>query len=134
MEGEDDPVEALLQLAQNGREGAHAHMTTVMGNVEPCESMESDEGIVSDQSNEFEDSKKRLKVDFGFFSTQIYCDIIYIECLFFYACLSSTSLSPRRDKNGGTNILVCWLIKYHRRILKYFGQFQTWPKREEKFT
>jgi len=63
MEGEDDPVEALLQLAQNGREGAHAHMTTVMGNVEPCESMESDEGIVSDQSNEFEDSKKRLKTE-----------------------------------------------------------------------
>merc|ERR1719370_644631 len=63
MEGEDDPVEALLQLAQNGREGAHAHMTTVMGSAEPCESMESDEGIVSDQSNEFEDSKKRLKTE-----------------------------------------------------------------------
>ena len=94
MEGEDDPVEALLQLAQNGREGAHAHMTTVMGSAEPCESMESDEGIVSDQSNEFEDSKKRLKVGFGTFSTQIYCDIIYIECLFFSTCLSSTSLSP----------------------------------------
>ena len=63
MEGEDDPVEALLQLAQNGRDSSH--VTTVTGNAEPCESMESDEGIVSDQSNEFEDSKKRLKVAFG---------------------------------------------------------------------
>ena len=62
MEGEDDPVEALLQLAQNGRESSHV-ITTVTGNVEPSESMESDEGIVSDQSNEFEDNKKRLKVE-----------------------------------------------------------------------
>eukprot|EP00090_Calanus_glacialis_P013815 TRINITY_DN22465_c0_g1_i1.p1 TRINITY_DN22465_c0_g1~~TRINITY_DN22465_c0_g1_i1.p1 ORF type:complete len:617 (+),score=78.78 TRINITY_DN22465_c0_g1_i1:242-2092(+) len=62
MEGEDDPVEALLQLAQNGRESSHV-ITTVTGNVEPSESMESDEGIVSDQSNEFEDNKKRLKTE-----------------------------------------------------------------------
>lgn len=52
--GEDDPVEALLQLANNGRE-------TAVITTSP-EFMESDEGIVSDQSNEFED-KKRLKTE-----------------------------------------------------------------------
>jgi len=52
---EDDPVEALLQLAANGREAAASTSTTI-------EAMESDEGIVSDQSNEFED-KKRMKTE-----------------------------------------------------------------------
>ena len=47
-------MEALLQLAANGREAAASTSTTI-------EAMESDEGIVSDQSNEFED-KKRMKV------------------------------------------------------------------------
>ena len=56
---EDDPVEALLQLAQNGRE-APQPSTTSTGST-TIEAMESDEGIVSDQSNEFED-KKRMKV------------------------------------------------------------------------
>jgi len=54
-EMEDDPVEALLQLAQNGREAVNRDSNQI-------ESMESDEGIVSDQSNEFED-KKRLKTE-----------------------------------------------------------------------
>ena len=96
MEGEDDPVEALLQLAQNGRESSHV-ITTVTGNVEPSESMESDEGIVSDQSNEFEDNKKRLKVAFVTFyrtNSKIYCNIIYIERLFVSTYLFSASLSP----------------------------------------
>ena len=45
---EGDPVEALLHLSGNARE----------------ERSDTDEGIVSDQSNEFdrEDSNKRLKV------------------------------------------------------------------------
>ena len=50
-------MEALLQLAQNGRE-APQPSTTASTTIE---AMESDEGIVSDQSNEFED-KKRMKV------------------------------------------------------------------------
>jgi len=57
---EDDPVEALLQLAQNGRE-APQPSTTSTGST-TIEAMESDEGIVSDQSNEFED-KKRMKTE-----------------------------------------------------------------------
>ena len=52
-------MEALLQLAQNGRE-APQPSTTPTGST-TIEAMESDEGIVSDQSNEFED-KKRMKV------------------------------------------------------------------------
>ena len=56
---EDDPVEALLQLAQNGRE-AQPSTNPATGST-TIEAMESDEGIVSDQSNEFED-KKRIKV------------------------------------------------------------------------
>ena len=55
---EDDPVEALLQLSQNGREALAQGEVTVSTTIE---AMESDEGIVSDQSNEFED-KKRIKV------------------------------------------------------------------------
>merc|ERR1719167_879866 len=43
MDGEDDPVEALLQLAQNGRDSSHV-ATNISRNVEPSESMESDEG------------------------------------------------------------------------------------------
>ena len=57
---EDDPVEALLQLAQNGREAAQPSTNPATGST-TIEAMESDEGIVSDQSNEFED-KKRIKV------------------------------------------------------------------------
>jgi len=53
-ETEDDPVEALLQLANINR-GMSSHHTVL-------EHMESDEGIVSDQSNEFED-KKRIKTE-----------------------------------------------------------------------
>ena len=52
-EGEDpDPVEALLQLAANGRQ-CSLSTTNVTGTEQ-----ESDEGIVSDQSNEFEENKK----------------------------------------------------------------------------
>ena len=52
-EGEDpDPVEALLQLAANGRQ-CSLSSTNVTGTEQ-----ESDEGIVSDQSNEFEENKK----------------------------------------------------------------------------
>ena len=59
-EGDPDPVEALLQLAANGRQSSLASsgggqatngVTSVTGEHE------SDEGIVSDQSNEFEDKK-----------------------------------------------------------------------------
>jgi hypothetical protein len=46
---EDDPVEALLQLS---------------GNTRDHERSDTDEGIVSDQSNEFEENNKRLKVCF----------------------------------------------------------------------
>ena len=56
---EDDPVEALLQLSQNGREALAQGEVTVSTTIE---AMESDEGIVSDQSNEFED-KKRIKTE-----------------------------------------------------------------------
>lgn len=53
QEGEDpDPVEALLQLAANGRQCSLSST-----NVTATE-QESDEGIVSDQSNEFEENKK----------------------------------------------------------------------------
>jgi len=58
---EDDPVEALLQLAQNGREAAQPSTNPATGST-TIEAMESDEGIVSDQSNEFED-KKRIKTE-----------------------------------------------------------------------
>merc|ERR1719461_1025351 len=59
-DGEDpDPVEALLQLAANVRQSSLASSTTnVTTNVtQNPESPESDEGIVSDQSNEFEEKK-----------------------------------------------------------------------------
>jgi len=56
---EDDPVEALLQLAQNGRETGKPATDSAVSTIE---AMESDEGIVSDQSNEFED-KKRIKTE-----------------------------------------------------------------------
>merc|ERR1719328_961059 len=66
-EGEDpDPVEALLQLAANGRQSSlagtssssssNSSTTNVPNPTNPPE-QESDEGIVSDQSNEFEDKK-----------------------------------------------------------------------------
>merc|ERR1719461_1813024 len=56
-EGEDpDPVEALLQLAANGRQCSLSST-----NVTATE-QESDEGIVSDQSNEFEENKKTEQV------------------------------------------------------------------------
>merc|ERR1719328_820176 len=64
-EGEDpDPVEALLQLAANGRQSSLAGTsssssnssttTNVSTNPNNPPEQESDEGIVSDQSNEFE--------------------------------------------------------------------------------
>ena len=67
-EGEDpDPVEALLQLAANGRQSSLAGTsssssnssttTNVSTNPNNPPEQESDEGIVSDQSNEFEDKK-----------------------------------------------------------------------------
>ena len=68
LEAEDDPVEALLQLAQRGRTavpGSGAGCTAdTAASPASTESLESDEGIVSDQSLEFEsgDNKKRLKV------------------------------------------------------------------------
>merc|ERR1719336_829841 len=56
-DGEDpDPVEALLQLAANGRQ-CSLSTTNVTGTEQ-----ESDEGIVSDQSNEFEENKKTEQV------------------------------------------------------------------------
>merc|ERR1719211_884499 len=56
-EAEDpDPVEALLQLAANGRQCSLSST-----NVTATE-QESDEGIVSDQSNEFEENKKTEQV------------------------------------------------------------------------
>ena len=108
MEGEDDPVEALLQLAQNGRDSSHV-TTNVTGNAEPSESMESDEGIVSDQSNEFEDNKKRLKVTFRLFSYThcyfgqnpvTYCDLYHIISEESPAYLFSPSLSPGVNLKG----------------------------------
>ena len=45
-------MEALLQLAANGRQ-CSLSTTNVTGTEQ-----ESDEGIVSDQSNEFEENKK----------------------------------------------------------------------------
>merc|ERR1719419_1031942 len=57
-DGEDpDPVEALLQLAANVRQSSLASSTTNVTNVTQNPEQESDEGIVSDQSNEFEEKK-----------------------------------------------------------------------------
>merc|ERR1719474_2281862 len=57
-EGDDpDPVEALLQLAANVRQSSLASSTTNVTNVTQNPEQESDEGIVSDQSNEFEEKK-----------------------------------------------------------------------------
>ena len=51
-------MEALLQLAANGRQCSLS--TTVVTGTE----QESDEGIVSDQSNEFEENKKVSFISF----------------------------------------------------------------------
>ena len=50
-EEQTDPVEALLQLSSSARD---------------VEKSDTDEGIVSDQSNDFEENNKRLKVRFFF--------------------------------------------------------------------
>ena len=61
-DGQDpDPVEALLQLAANGRQQCSLSSGGATPTNTPTEH-ESDEGIVSDQSNEFDDKKVSYKI------------------------------------------------------------------------
>ena len=61
-----DPVEALLLLKSS---------VGVAGGVTAVEPQESDEGIVSDQSNEFDDKKVSK-----YFSTIVIINKIFISC------------------------------------------------------